>query len=206
MYGQIIAFLFILLILYYAVMIFLDIRKAKAEKAAELEKNKEEIIDISDEAGQFQPVIISRDAPKKVDSEQKVSETKAEPETLSETENKESNENKESKTEQAQPNVEKSEPEKEKSEGESVPPKKIYIHNPDAMPKSKPVSSEQKSEPVKDDKVELAPQPITRSPNYREPIMTDGYDIPNLLTKVDQLAESGDGPLANVIYKARNPE
>ena len=48
MYGQIISFLFVLLIIYYAVMIFLDIQKAKAEKAAELDRNSEEDIDISD--------------------------------------------------------------------------------------------------------------------------------------------------------------
>lgn len=39
MYGQIISFLFVILIMYYVVMILLDLQKAKAAKAAELEKN-----------------------------------------------------------------------------------------------------------------------------------------------------------------------
>lgn len=59
MYGQIISFLFVILIMYYVVMILLDLQKAKAAKAAELEKNPEEEIDISDEAKTFKPVLIS---------------------------------------------------------------------------------------------------------------------------------------------------
>ena len=77
MYGQIISFLFVLLIIYYAVMIFLDIQKAKAEKAAELDRNSEEDIDISDEASTFQPVLITRDEPKKDESGESTDDSKS---------------------------------------------------------------------------------------------------------------------------------
>ena len=58
-YGQIVFLLFIVLLLYYAVLIVLDIQKTKAAQAAEEE------IDISDEAQTFKPVKISRDEPVK---------------------------------------------------------------------------------------------------------------------------------------------
>lgn len=60
MYGQIILFLFVILIIYYVAMIYMDLRKAKAVKATELEKNSEEEIDISDEAQTFKPVFKGR--------------------------------------------------------------------------------------------------------------------------------------------------
>ena len=64
-YGQIVFLLFIALLFYYAALIVLDIMKAKAAQAAELESQSEEDIDISDEAKTFKPFRISRDEPKK---------------------------------------------------------------------------------------------------------------------------------------------
>ena len=63
-YGQIVFLLFIVLLFYYAALIVLDILKAKAVQAAELESQSEEDIDISDEAKTFKPFRISRDEPK----------------------------------------------------------------------------------------------------------------------------------------------
>ena len=182
MYGQIISFLFVLLIIYYAVMIFLDIQKAKAEKAAELDKNSEEDIDISDEASTFQPVLITRDEPKK-----------DEPETHQEVEVNHS---------------EESNPEEEPKHEEKEEPRKVYIHNPDAMPKPQTTPSPS-TEPVEslesehDDKPKESQKPF-RGPQYREATMTGGYDIEAILDHVNQVAESGVGPLGSVIYKARN--
>ncbi len=190
MYGQIILFLFGLLVLYYAVMIFIDIQKAKAEKAAELEKNKEEIIDISDEAGQFQPVIISRDKPKK-------------PKPIETPENKEEEEPK--KEEEKQEKDSKGKPseshEEEKEENEKKEePKKVYIHNPDAMPKPKPPITKDKAKPSP------SPQKTFRSPNHRGTTMTDAYDVDSILQHVNQVAETGQGLLGDVIYSCRNAE
>lgn len=66
-YGQIVFILFILLLLYYAGMIVMDLQQAKAARAAELDEQSEEDIDISDEAGNFNPVQVSRDEPEKGD-------------------------------------------------------------------------------------------------------------------------------------------
>lgn len=66
-YGQIVFILFILLLLYYAGMIVMDLQQAKAARAAELDNQSEEDIDISDEARNFKPVQVSRDEPKKGD-------------------------------------------------------------------------------------------------------------------------------------------
>lgn len=62
-YGQIVFLLFIAFLFYYAVLIVLDIQKAKMAQAAEQENHSEEEIDISDEARSFKPVRIERDEP-----------------------------------------------------------------------------------------------------------------------------------------------
>ena len=48
-YGQIVFILFIAFLLYYAVLIVMDIQKAKAAQLAEQDNHAEEEIDISDE-------------------------------------------------------------------------------------------------------------------------------------------------------------
>lgn len=65
-YGQTVLFIAICFLIYYVVMIFMDIQKANAAKVLEAENNKEEDIDISDEAKQFIPVrIVREEKPKK---------------------------------------------------------------------------------------------------------------------------------------------
>lgn len=70
-YGQIVFLLFIAFLFYYAVLIVLDIQKAKMAQAAEQENHSEEEIDISDEARSFKPVRIERDEPSKQQMENK---------------------------------------------------------------------------------------------------------------------------------------
>lgn len=60
-YGQIITLLFIVLILYYAGLVTMDIMAAKRMKASEESKNEEAEIDISGLAGGFEAVEIKRD-------------------------------------------------------------------------------------------------------------------------------------------------
>lgn len=62
-YGQIVFLLFIIMALYYAAMIFMDIQRAKAAQNAEQDSHKEEDIDISEEARSFRPIRINRDEP-----------------------------------------------------------------------------------------------------------------------------------------------
>lgn len=64
-YGQIVTILAVCFLLYYAFMVVSDILKAKAALMAGQEDKDEEDIDISDEAGTFKPVMVSRDEPPK---------------------------------------------------------------------------------------------------------------------------------------------
>ncbi len=70
-YGQIVFLLFIVFLLYYTVLIVLDIHKAKMAQAVEQENHSEEEIDISDEAESFKPIKIERDEPQKQQTEDK---------------------------------------------------------------------------------------------------------------------------------------
>lgn len=63
MYFKIIMVLAVILLLYYVVMIVLDIQKLKAQEAASDKKDSETDIDISEEASSFQPTYISRENP-----------------------------------------------------------------------------------------------------------------------------------------------
>ncbi len=89
-YGQIVFLLFITLLFYYAALIVLDILKAKAAQAVELESQSEEDIDISDEAKTFKPFRISRDEPKQKENEPEEQEN-SDSETKSDREQPESN-------------------------------------------------------------------------------------------------------------------
>ena len=60
-YGQIITLLFILLILYYAGLVTMDIIAVKRMKASDEAKNEEAEIDISGLVGGFEAVEIKRD-------------------------------------------------------------------------------------------------------------------------------------------------
>ena len=64
-YGQIVSILAVCFLLYYAFMVVSDILKAKAAQTAGQEDKDEEDIDISDEAGTFRPVMVSREEPPK---------------------------------------------------------------------------------------------------------------------------------------------
>lgn len=85
MYMQVIGVLVVILLLYYATMIALDIQKQRAAKNAELENSPEVDIDITDEAETFKPVMITRDEPQKVSSAQPDNNTEAVSEQSSET-------------------------------------------------------------------------------------------------------------------------
>lgn len=61
-YGQIVAFLTAILILYYVAMILLDLQKA-AKLASEAAANSDEEIDISDIASDFETISVTRDKP-----------------------------------------------------------------------------------------------------------------------------------------------
>lgn len=136
-----------MLILYYAVMIFLDIQKEKAAKAAELEKNHEEEIDISDEASTFKPVMITRDEPKKAQTDS------TSPDSDSTSENQDS-------------------PESQNDE------RKNENGNSDSFKRE----------------------------GYREAYMTDGIPVEQIIQQVDEYAETGKGPLGEIIFECRSAQ
>lgn len=206
MYGQIISFLFLLLILYYAVMIFLDIQKAKAAKAAELEKNNEEEIDISDEASTFKPVMITRDEAPKNNSGSATAE---------------SNEERKSGCEEKSDKSDKSEPDTPKPDTPKPEPpaqeKKPASENSDRPTPEEP--HEEKPEPAKasteehtvqDSAEENSPKSSQssekpfRRPGYREAIMTGYISVDSLINEANKLAETGEWDLGNVIHTCDN--
>lgn len=186
-----------LLILYYVVMILLDIQKAKAAKAAEMEKNPEEEIDISDEANTFQPIVISRDEPKK---------SKA---AGQETEEKTGESAGQSKSEDChQPDTNESDRDKKESPVDKPAQNNGTHVTPPASPaipeteKRKPESEDTgKKDMTEDDKRQDVP---FRREGYREPLMTGGLTVDELLLEVDELAETGSGPLAEIIHECRS--
>ena len=69
-YGQIVFLLFVAMVFYYAAMIFMDFQRAKAAQNAEQDSQKEEDIDISEEARSFRPIRINRDEPESKEENQ----------------------------------------------------------------------------------------------------------------------------------------
>ena len=186
-----------LLILYYVVMILLDIQKAKAAKAAEMEKNPEEEIDISDEANTFQPIVISRDEPKKSQ------------EAGQEREEKTGESAGQSKSEDChQPDTNESDRDKKESPVDKPAQNNgTHVTSPasPAIPeteKRKPESEDTgKKDMTEDDKRQDVP---FRREGYREPLMTGGLTVDELLLEVDELVETGSGPLGEIIYECRS--
>lgn len=180
MYGQIISILFLLLVLYYVAMILLDIQKDRALKAAELEKNNEEEIDISDEASSFKPVVITReDSPKKTPAD--LPDNNGNKSDKRENSNKQQNEN------------------KQNSDNEKQPENKEQSTSMDDAPKTKPETATTNPE-----KVETPDEIDFRRPGYREATMTDYVYVEILMEEVDTLAETGSSDLGNIIYCCQN--
>lgn len=74
-YGQIVFLLFVAMVFYYAAMIFMDFQRAKAAQNAEQDSQKEEDIDISEEARSFRPIRINRDEPESKEENQEENNT-----------------------------------------------------------------------------------------------------------------------------------
>ncbi|PWL58949.1 MAG: hypothetical protein DBY35_11405 [Bacteroidales bacterium] len=190
MYGQIISFLFVILIIYYVVMILLDLQKAKAAKAAELEKNSEEEIDISDEANTFKPVLITRDDQNKT----AIQETTENPRDSSEDKKKVPE-----KTEANEIAAADKEPEANVDDT-TQPPQKPISEDKGTMVDSK-LSKENEG---KEAQQPPTPEKLFRREGYREAAMTGFLVADDILDYVDRFTETGSGPLAQVILQCHN--
>lgn len=183
-----------LLILYYVVMILLDIRKANAMKAAELEKNSEEEIDISDEADTFKPVLITREDPNKVPATdtEKLSDTSEEESRIDdnriESGDKESNSDTDTQDEISGGNPE--------PKYNPLGTENITGYNQPEKTDNKPsdFSADSDSETKADEK------PFRRD-GYREALMTDGLEVERFLEEAELLASTGKCSLGDVVYE-----
>lgn len=158
-YGQIVLGLFILLVLYYIGMIVMDLQKANAAKAAELDNQSEEDIDISDEAEMFQPIQVTRDAPKKKQE-------------------KSGNEQPENKNDKYKTESDGA----ESSDGDE-----------DGSDEQNEEEAQSEEEAPSED-----PQP-GRRPGYREPLMSDGIKVEDLLEYVNDISVNGTSDLVVII-------
>ncbi len=174
-------------------MILLDLQKANAAKAAELEKNSEEEIDISDEANTFKPVLITRDDPNKA----AIQETTENPEDSSEDKKKVPK-----KTEANEITAAVKEPEASvdstTQSNATQPPQKPISEEKESIEKPEP------SKENEDSQQSPASEKPFRREGYREAAMTGGLDVETLLAQVDQLAETGTCPLGQVIHECQS--
>lgn len=198
MYGQIISFLFVLLILYYVVMILLDIRKAKVSTAAELEKNGEEEIDISDEANNFKPTLITRDDPNRTQTPISTGDVESNPEKDSdkfiETENDGKNPAEDTTT--GSKSVESEQWKKTESDKQPTEYANDAVFNENKKPEEKPSVSQETEQTEK----KVGEKPFRRE-GYREPLMTDGLEVGRFLEEAEILAATGKGPLETIVYE-----
>lgn len=183
-YGQIVLLIAICLAIYYIVMIAMDIQKATAAKALEAEDNKEEDIDISDEAKRFNSIKVTREEkpkPKPKTKEKQSDEQSAKKQDKPDGTDSKSQEDKadngkpqESKTEEGKPQETKP----QETNANADKPNRAQVEEP-------------------------AQQGHLHGPNYRRPAMTNGLTVEKLVEGVEKAPEnkdSKDSPLVNIMY------
>lgn len=190
-------------------MIFLDIQKVKAVKAAEQEKNNEEEIDISDEASTFKPVMITREETPKNNPKSSATDNGKEgkenkPDNEVKTENTVEFEPDKQKSENPKPNppVQQKKPATEKSDRPTP-----EVRHEDKPKPAKASAEEHKVKSPKGEDSPKSPQSAEkpfRRPGYREAIMTGYIYAENLIQEANKLAETGEWDLGNVIHSCDN--
>ena len=211
-FGDIFPLLLVLLILYYAAMIAMDLYKARLEKEAEKEKNTEEEIDISDEAATFQPIRIRRDDPKKP----LVPASAESPRTETEDKNKDkANTEPPSKNEEKRPEVHKdNEPVQDKEKADETRETKTDPFDPEAYKIPDEVIAEHRKEHSKSANEQVShsepspssgPQPSTqRKKPLRGPVMTNGIPADDLVSLIEAQSNGIPSDLQNFAYKCES--
>lgn len=184
-YEQVILFVVFCLTIYYLVMIVMDLQKAKAAKQAEAENNKEEDIDISDEAKQFCPVKITREI------KPKQAETQTEEKTDGQQAEQKTSKGEDLKAAKAanNSNITENTENGNKAENNGNKPEKATDEMPQNHPqpnsdaqKANSQPNEPKNDDVPSEEEEQKPQRI-----LRKAIMTDGIEA----EKLAEYAEAG---------------
>ncbi len=212
-FGDIFPLLLVLLILYYAAMIAMDLYKAKQEKEAQKDKDTEEDIDISDEAATFQPIRIRRDEPKKqastasdeAKSDEKTNEAdskspeppEAKPSEPARPAKAGNDESQEAETKAAvapEPMGDPFDPESYK-----IPDEVLAEHRKEH--EESEVNRDSNPGNQKDDE----PKQVTPKKRLlREPVMTNGIPAENLVAMAEAQANGGNTDLMNFAYKCES--
>ncbi len=207
-FGDIFAVLVVLLVLYYVAMIALDIYKENLKKQSEKEKEPEVDIDISDEAGTFTPIQVRRDDIKPV----------TQPKTQSENTDKTDSKAKESESDKVKPdetkvtseNIDKpASPEQKDKPSDSEKPNDAYDPKSWEIPQS--VIDEHRGKSA-DDSPESVPAEKTDETSddgpilnvrktYREPCMSNGMPVENLVQFTNEVSNDGTADLQNIVMK-----
>lgn len=207
-FGDIFAVLVVLLVLYYVAMIALDIYKENLKKQSEKEKEPEVDIDISDEAGTFTPIQVRRDDIKPV------TQPKTQPENTDKTDSKakesESDKVKPDETKVTSENIDKpSSPEQKDKPSDSEKPNDAYDPKSWEIPQS--VIDEHRGKSA-DDSPESVPAEKTDETSddgpilnvrktYREPCMSNGMPVENLVQFTNEVSNDGTADLQNIVMK-----
>lgn len=207
-FGDIFAVLVVLLVLYYVAMIALDIYKENLKKQSEKEKEPEVDIDISDEAGTFTPIQVSRDDIKPV------TQPKTQPENTDKTDSKakesESDKVKPDETKVTSENIDKpASPEQKDKTSDSEKSNDAYDPKSWEIPQS--VIDEHRGKSA-DDSPESVPAEKTDETSddgpilnvrktYREPCMSNGMPVENLVQFTNEVSNDGTADLQNIVMK-----
>lgn len=207
-FGDIFAVLVVLLVLYYVAMIALDIYKENLKKQSEKEKEPEVDIDISDEAGTFTPIQVRRDDIKPV------TQPKTQPENTDKTDSKakesESDKVKPDETKVTSENIDKpASPEQKDKPSDSEKPNDAYDSKSWEIPQS--VIDEHRGKSA-DDSPESVPAEKTDETSddgpilnvrktYREPCMSNGMPVENLVQFTNEVSNDGTADLQNIVMK-----
>lgn len=207
-FGDIFAVLVVLLVLYYVAMIALDIYKENLKKQSEKEKEPEVDIDISDEAGTFTPIQVRRDDIKPV------TQPKTQPENTDKTDSKvkesESDKVKPDETKVTSENIDKpASPEQKDKPSDSEKPNDAYDPKSWEIPQS--VIDEHRGKSA-DDSPESVPAEKTDETSddgpilnvrktYREPCMSNGMPVENLVQFTNEVSNDGTADLQNIVMK-----
>lgn len=212
-FGDIFAVLVVLLVLYYVAMIALDIYKENLKNQSEKEKEPEVDIDISDEAGTFTPIQVSRDDIKPV------TQPKTQPENTDKTDSKakesESDKVKPDETKVTSENIDKpASPEQKDKPSDSEKPNDAYDPKSWEIPQSvideyrgksaddSPESGGQKSVPAEKTDETSDDGPILNvRRTYREPCMSNGMPVENLVQFTNEVSNDGTADLQNIVMK-----
>lgn len=212
-FGDIFAVLVVLLVLYYVAMIALDIYKENLKNQSEKEKEPEVDIDISDEAGTFTPIQVRRDDIKPV------TQPKTQPENTDKTDSKakesESDKVKPDETKVTSENIDKpASPEQKDKPSDSEKPNDAYDPKSWEIPQSvidehrgksaddSPESGGQKSVPAEKTDETSDDGPILNvRRTYREPCMSNGMPVENLVQFTNEVSNDGTADLQNIVMK-----